>query len=204
MELDALKNSWNTLDQRLAETEILNQRLVRQVVEGNTRTAYERVCQTNLNSLIQTAVMACVVFPVICALTHLSVVSIVIVEALLAAGLIPQLWKFFLLSKFDLGRKSCSELRGILLRYQQVYHNQSVIEIIVVSLALIAGYIYELGFNKSANYVMTDSWLLLMIGLIVLTLALAFVLTRWQRRRHAQQLQDIEQGLKDLQAFNVE
>ena len=204
MELDALKNSWNTLDQRLSETEIVNQRLVRQVVEGNTRTAYDQVCQTNLNSLIQTAVMACVVFPVICVLTHLSVVTIVIVEALLVAGLIPQIWKLFLLSKFDLGRKSCSELRGLLLRYEKVYHNQSVIEIIVVSLALIAGYIYELGFKKSAGYVMTDGWLPVMIGLIVLTIALAFVLTRWQRRRHAQQLQDIEQGLKELQAFNVE
>ena len=202
MELDALKNSWNTLDQRLSETEIVNQRLVRQVVEGNTRTAYDKVFQTNLNSLIQTAVMAFVVFPVICALTHhLSVITIVIVEALLVAGLIPQVWKFFLLSKFDLGRKNCSELRGLLLRYEKVYHNQSVIEIIVVSLALIAGYIYELGFNKSANYVLTGGWLPVMIGLIVLTLALAFVLTRWQRRRHAQQLQAIEQGLKDLQAF---
>ena len=45
MELDALKNSWNTLDKRLAETEIVNQRLVRQVVEGNTRTAITFCCQ---------------------------------------------------------------------------------------------------------------------------------------------------------------
>ena len=202
MELDALKNSWNTLDKRLAETEIVNQRLVKQVVEGKTRTAYDRVYQTNLNGLIQTAVMACVVFPVICALTHLGGISVVIVEAVLIAGLIPQIWKLCLLSKFDLGGKTCSELRGLLLRYQKVYHNETVIGIIVVCLALVACYIYELGFNKSANYVLTDNRLLLMIGLILLTLALGYVLTRWQRRRHAQQLQDIEQGLKELQAFN--
>ena len=36
-------------------------------------------------------------------------------------GLIPQVWKLSLLSKFDWGSKNCSELSGLVLRYKKVF-----------------------------------------------------------------------------------
>lgn len=38
-------------------------------------------------------------------------------------------------------------------------------------------------------------------GLTLLTFALAFVVGLWQRRRHAQQMQEIERGLEELKEF---
>jgi hypothetical protein len=35
----------------------------------------------------------------------------------------------------------------------------------------------------------------------LLTFALAFVIGLWQRRRHAQQMQEIERGLEELKEF---
>ena len=65
---------------------------------------------------------------------------------------------------------------------------------------MVAFYIAELGFNTQANYVL-GTRVMLVIGLTLLTFALAYVIARWQRRRHATQMQEIEQGLEELREF---
>ena len=65
---------------------------------------------------------------------------------------------------------------------------------------MIAFYISELGFNNAAGYVLgTRIWLV--AGLTLLTFALAYVIGIWQRRRHAQQMAEIERGLEELKEF---
>ena len=43
MELEDLKTSWNALDKRLAETEIVNMRMVKEMVSHKTKSAYDRI-----------------------------------------------------------------------------------------------------------------------------------------------------------------
>ena len=43
MELEALKASWNKLDERLAETEIVNLRVVKEMIQQKTKSAYESI-----------------------------------------------------------------------------------------------------------------------------------------------------------------
>ena len=69
-----------------------------------------------------------------------------------------------------------------------------------VCLAMIAFYILELGFNTKAGYVL-GTRLILPLGLSLLTLLLGLVFGRWQLRRHAQQVQEIERGLEELKEF---
>ena len=195
-----MKASWNALDERLAKTEIVNLRVVKEVIEQKTRSAYERIVGQNLYSLVVNVLIICVVFPYVFLNTPIQTASFAIVEGVMVAGLIPMAWKLSLLSRFDLGGKRCNELSRLVLAYKKVCHQEKIWMIAAVCLAMIAFYILELGFNTEAGYVM-GTRLLLPLGLSLLTFGLGLVLAKWQLRRHAQQLQEIERGLEELREF---
>lgn len=201
MELDELKTSWNALDKRLAETEIVNLRVVKEMIQQKTKSAYNGIVGQNLYFFVVNILIIGILFPYIYMNTPIRALSFAIVEAMMILGLIPIIWKLFLLSKFDMGGKSCNELSRLVLRYKQICHQQKYWEIAAVCLAMVAFYIIELGFNPTAGYVFEANRVLIVIGLTLLTFAMAFVLGLWQRRRHAQQMQEIERGLEELREF---
>jgi hypothetical protein len=200
MELEALKASWNKLDERLAETEIVNLRIVKEMIQQKTKSAYDRIMGQNIYSLVINVLIICGVFPYVYMNTPVQTTSFAIVEGVMIIGLIPMVWKLSLLSKFDLGGKSSSELSRLVLTYKKVCHQEKVWMIGAVCLAMIAFYILELGFNTEAGYELSTR-LILPLGLSMLTFALGLVFAKWQLRRHAQQLQEIERGLEELREF---
>ena len=200
MELEALKASWNKLDERLAKTEIVNLRVVKEVIQQKTRSAYDKIVGQNIYSLVVNVLIICGVFPYVYMNTPIQTTSFAIVESVMVIGLIPMVWKLSLLSKFDLGSKSSSELSRLVLTYKKVCHQEKIWIIGAVSLAMIAFYILELGFNTEAGYVL-GTRLILPLGLSLLTVVLGLVFARWQLRRHANQLQEIERGLEELREF---
>ena len=197
MELEALKASWNKLDERLAETEIVNLRVVKEMIEQKTKTAYDHIMGQNVYSFVVNMLIICVVFPYVYLNTPIKTTSFAIVEGVMVIGMIPLVWKLSLLSKFDVSGKSSSELSRLVLSYKKICHQEKVWMIGAVCLAMIAFYILELGFNTEAGYVL-GMRLMLPLGLSLLTLVLGFFFAKWQLRRHAQQLQEIERGLEEL------
>lgn len=200
MELEELKASWNALDKRLAETEIVNMRMVKEMIQQKTRSAYDHIVGHNVYNLVVCILIICGVFPYVYMNTPIRTLSFVMVEAVMVIGLIPQVWKLSLLSKFDWSSKNCSELSGLVLRYKKVCHEERIWIIGLVCLAMVGFYISELGFNKEAGYELGIR-LLLPLGLSLLTFAVGYVFARWQLRRHAMQLCEIEQGLEELKEF---
>ena len=200
MELNELKTSWNALDKRLAETEIVNLRIVKEMVHQKTKTAFDHIVGHNIYNLVVCILIICVVFPYVYMNTPIRTLSFAIVEAVMVIGLIPQIWKLSLLSRFDLGSKNCSELSGLVLRYKKVCQDETPWMITAVCLAMAVFYILELGFNKEAGYVL-GTRLILPISLTILTFALGLIFAKWQRRRHALQMQEIERGLEELKEF---
>ena len=200
MELEELKNSWNALDKRLADSEVVNLRIVKEMIAQKTKTAFDGIVRHNIYSLVVNMFIICVVFPYVYMNTPIQTSSFVIVEGVMVIGLIPMVWKLSLLSKFDLGAKSCSELSRLVLTYKKICHQEKVWMIGAVCLAMIAFYILELGFNTKAGYEFSTR-LLLPLGLSLLTFGLGLVFAKWQLRRHAHQLQEIERGLKELREF---
>ena len=200
MELEELKASWNALDKRLAETEIVNMRMVKEMIQQKTRSAYDHIVGHNVYNLVVCILIICGVFPYVYMNTPIRTLSFVMVEAVMVIGLIPQVWKLSLLSKFDWSSKNCSELSGLVLRYKKVCHEERIWIIGLVCLAMVGFYISELGFNKEAGYELGIR-LLLPLGLSLLTFGLGYVFARWQLRRHAMQLCEIEQGLEELKEF---
>ena len=200
MELDDLKTSWNALDKRLAETEIVNMRMVKEMVSQKTKTAYDGILKQNIYNFVVSMLIICVVFPFVYMNTPIRPVSFAIVEGVMVIGMIPQIWKLSLLSKFNLVGKKCNELSGLVLRYNKVCHHEKLWGIAAVCLALAAFYIMELGFNEEAGYELSTR-LILPIGLSVLTFGMGLFFAKWQLRRHVQQMQEIERGLEELKDF---
>ena len=200
MELDELKASWNAFDKRLAESDIVNLRMVKEMIAQKTRRAFDRIYGLNVYYFVVSLLILGVVFPYVYMNTPISTTSFVIVETILVIGLYPHIKKLNLLSKFNLEGKSCHELSSLVLQYKKVCHNETYWTIAIVSIAMVAFYITELGFNQQANYVL-GTRVMLVIGLTLLTFALAYVIAQWQRRRHATQTLEIEQGLEELREF---
>ncbi len=200
MELDDLKTSWNALDKRLAETEIVNMRMVKEMVSQKTKTAFDGIMGHNIYNLVVCTLIICVVFPYVYMNTPIRPLSFAIVEGMMVIGLIPQIWKLSLLSRFDLGGKKCNELSSLVLQYKKVCHHEKIWIIAGVCLAMVAFYILELGFNKEAGYEL-GTRLILPLGLSVLTLGLGLVIAKWQLRRQAQQMREVERGLEELKDF---
>ncbi len=200
MELEELKASWNAFDKRLAESDIVNLRMVKEMIAQKTRRAFDRIYGLNVYYFVVSLLILGVVFPYVYMNTPISTTSFVIVETILVMGLYPHIKKLNLLSKFNLEGKSCHELSSLVLQYKKVCHNETYWTIAIVSIAMVAFYITELGFNQQANYVL-GTRVMLVIGLTLLTFALAYVIAQWQRRRHATQMLEIEQGLEELREF---
>lgn len=200
MELEELKASWNAFDKRLAESDIINLRMVKEMIAQKTRRAFDRIYGLNVYYFAVSLLILGVVFPYVYMNTPISTTSFVIVETILVIGLYPLIKKLNLLSKFNLEGKSCHELSSLVLQYKKVCHNETYWTITIVSIAMVAFYITELGFNQQANYVL-GTRVMLVIGLTLLTFALAYVIAQWQHRRHATQMQEIEQGLEELREF---
>lgn len=200
MELEELKVSWNAFDKRLAETEIVNLRMVKEMISHKTRSAYDRIVGQNLYSLAVCLLISCVVFPYVYMNTPISPLSFAIVEAVIVLGMIPQVWKLTLLSGFDLESKTCNELSRLVLRYKKLRHQETIWTIAGVCIAMAAFYVSELGFNHEAGYVL-GTRLILPMTLSLLTFAAGYYLALWMRRSHARQMQEIERGLEELKDF---
>ena len=126
MELEALKASWNKLDERLAATEIVNLRVVKEVIQQKTKSAYDSILGQNIYYFVVNMLIICVVFPYVYMNTPIQASSFAIVEGVMVIGMIPLIWKLSLLSKFDLDGKSSSELSRLVLSYKKVCHQEKV------------------------------------------------------------------------------
>ena len=143
-----MKASWNKLDERLAETEIVNLRVVKEVIQQKTKSAYEGIIGQNLYTLVVNILIICVVFPYVYMNTPIRTVSFAIVEGLMVIGLIPMIRKLLLLSKFDLAGKKSYELSRLVLNYKKICHNETLGTIVIVATGFISFYISDL---KSAE-----------------------------------------------------
>ncbi len=200
MELETLKANWNALDKRLADNEIVNLRIVKEMIAHKTKSAYDRIYGLNIYNFVVNILIICVVFPYVYMNTPIRTISFAIVESVMAIGLIPMIWKLSLLSRFDMGSKSSYQLSRTVLCYKKICHQEKIWMIGAVCLAMVAFYISELGFNTEAGYTF-GTRLLLPLGLSLITLIVGYFFAKWQLRRHAQQLQEIEQGLEELKEF---
>ena len=175
MEIEELKTCWNTFDKRLAESELVNVRIVKELISQKTKTAFDRLSVLNLYTCVANLFVMAVVFPYV----------------------------FVILSRFDINRKPLCELDRLMLQYRKVRHREWLWTVVSISLAFTAFYVSELGFNQSVSYIFGPK-VLIVVVLTLLTLAIACIIGVWQKRLHTRQMADIESGLRELAEFENE
>lgn len=200
MELEELRASWNAFNERLAENEIINQRVMKEMISQKTKSAFDKIYHVNIYNLFVIFFIMALLFPWIYMHTDIMPLSFVIVELAMGVGLLMEFRKVFLLSKFNMEEKKSTELMNLTLRYKKAYYDDIRWSIVMVCLVMVAFYVAELGFNERAGYEISLR-ILLPIGLSLATCAFGYLVGLWQRRRHASQLQEIERGLEELKEF---
>lgn len=203
MEIEELKTCWNIFDKRLAECELVNVRIVKELISQKTKTAFDSLSGLNLYTCVANLFVMAVVFPYVFMNTPITITSFILVEAAMAIGLIPHVRKFAILSRFDINRKPLCELDRLILQYRKVRHREWLWTVVSISLAVTAFYVSELGFNQSVSYIFGPK-VLIVVVLTLLTLAIACIIGVWQKRLHARQMADIESGLRELAEFENE
>lgn len=194
MELEELKASWGVLNERLAQNEILNKRIIKEMITNRTQSAYERLFKFDLFGLVVSVVL-CVLFPILDSTGQLSVkpLSLALLEGTLIVGLCVQTYLFSILARFNMEKKRLCELSNLALRYQ-LWMKRSYTYGTILAMTIIVAFFFIQG-----AYQLPDAVLRMSVALL-----LASFIMYYQIRFYKKNISAIEKGLRELAEFEKE
>lgn len=194
MELEELKAGWNVLNERLEQNEILNKRIIKEMIINRTQSAYERLFRFDLFGLILAFVM-CVLFPVLVVTGKIVMqpLSFAVLEGTICVGFIIQVFFSAILHRFNMEKKRICELARLTLIYKLWMKRNFLFASGLVVSALIA-----FMFIEKARLVV--NW---EIRLILILLFISIIMF-YQIRFYLKNIQTIEKGLEELKEFEEE
>lgn len=193
MELDDLKAGWNVLNERLEQNEILNKRIIKEMITNRTQSAYERLFRFDLFGLV-TVILLCILLPVmIVNQVEIKPFSIVLLEGTLLIGLVAQFFLFSILVRFNMEKMKLCDLSRLTLRYKlwtkRSYTYGTALAFIVI---VVFFFIQEAYLLRGAAVRMT------------VTLLLASFIAYYQIRFYKKNIQIVEKGIEELDEFEKE
>ena len=194
MELEELKAGWNVLNERLEQNEILNKRIIKEMIINRTQSAYERLFRFDLFGLILAFVM-CVLFPVLVVTGKIVMqpLSFAVLEGTICVGFIIQVFFSAILLRFNMEKKRICELARLTLIYKLWMKRNFLFASGLVVSALIA-----FMFIEKARLVV--NW---EIRLILILLFISIIMF-YQIRFYLKNIQTREKGLEELKEFEEE
>lgn len=194
MELEEMKASWNILNGRLEKSEMLNKRIIKEMITNRTLSAHERLLRYDIFGLIVClGIGALFLVLYITGQLELKLVSFVILESCLLIGLVVQLFFIFTLGKLNLEKMRICELIRTTLTYKLWMKRNYTIGSGIGVIGLITFLIIE-------EAQLADNWELRFI----VVLLLAFVAMYYQVRFYRKNIRIIEKGLEELKEFEEE
>ncbi|MDF9831142.1 hypothetical protein [Parabacteroides sp. PF5-6] len=194
MELEELKASWGILSERLAQNEIVNQRLVREMIEKKTLSAQSRLQRYDLFSLVVVFVTI-ILLPLIKINTVLLTSSFIVLMSMMALALAVQAYLMYLLLGIDLQGKGIVENMKVILRYKLLNKRNHTWGAVVGLLG--GGAVILLQGDKIYFHTMN------VVTIVVLLLCTAFV-SVVQYRFYRNNIAAMEKGLRELEDFEKE
>ena len=194
MELEELKAGWGVLNERLEQNEILNKRIIKEMVTNRTQSAYERLFRFDLFGLLLAFVM-CVLFPVLVMTGKLVMqpLSFALLEGAIGIGLIMQVFFLSILLRFNMEKKKLRELAWLTLTYKLWMKRNFTIGSLIGFTALIAFLFLEKA-RLVANWEVRMGIMLLFV----------FIMGFYQIRFYLKNIRAIEKGLEELKEFEEE
>ena len=194
MELEELKASWNVLNEQLEKSEMLNKRIIKEMITNRTQSAYERLFRYDIWGLILVLVF-CLMFPILTFTGQLVMrpLSFVVLEGCLVIGFI---MKFFFLSihiRFDMEKKKICELARLEFVYKLWMKRNHVIGTGIAIVGIIAFLFIE-------QDRLVAGWELRM----VVARFVAAVIAYFQICFYQKNIRVLEKGLEELKEFEEE
>ena len=194
MELEELKASWNVLNERLEKSEMLNKRIIKEMITNRTQSAYDRLLRFDLFGLIVGLVIS-IMFSVLTFAGQLVMkpLSFVVLEGCIVIGVLMQAYFLYIHAKFDLEKKKLCELARLEFKYKLWMKRNHVIGIGI-------GLIGILAFLFIEQDRLVVGWEMRMaVGLLF-----GFIIAYFQIRFYQKNIRIIEKGLEELKEFEEE
>lgn len=193
MDLEEMKTGWKVLNEYLEQNEVLNQRIIKEMITTRTRSAYEKVYNFELRRLLLVLLVGLIILPGNMFLGgSMKWVSFFLGEMIMCFAVISQSFIINCLSKFNLKTGQMNELSHLILKYRRYSWNNRLYGTMLAFGFLILFIIME---NTYTNiYVLATIIVFLIVGL-----AFSFI----QLKKYNQQILSIEQGLAELREFEA-
>ena len=194
MNLDEMKNSWNVLNERLEQNEILNKRIIEEMVASKTKSAYDCIYNQELRGLYIILLIALIVLPVNRFLgINMKLSSFILLETVMFLALLFQLAILYSLSKFKLNYMKVNELTRTVLKYRRFYSYNKKYGTILGLGSVIVFMILE---SRLTNpYAFLPVLAVMIVGCIY---------SYTKMKQHEQKIKEVEQGLAELKEFESE
>ncbi|WP_455672288.1 hypothetical protein [Phocaeicola sp.] len=191
MDLEDMKAGWNVLNERLAQNEILNQRIIKEMIITRTKSAYEKIYAYGWKDLFITLFVGIILFPGIMFFSEhpMAWTTFILGEVILLWALVIYVLSVYCLSKFKLGTSTTTELLRVVMKYKRLCWYSKVYGS-ALAICFFVNMWMEGVFTNI--YVIVTTAVMLGFGLLF---SLAHL--RW----HDGKLKEVEQGLAELKEF---
>lgn len=194
MNLDEMKNSWNVLNERLEQNEILNKRIIEEMVASKTKSAYDSIYNQEVRGLYIILLCGLIVLPVNWFLgINMKLSSFILLEAVMFLALLFQLVILYSLSKFKLNYMKVNELTRTVLKYRRFYsYNKKYGTILGLGSVIV----FMISESKITNpYAFVPVLTVMIVGCVY---------SYTKMKQHEQKIKEVEQGLAELKEFESE
>ncbi|MDR3297391.1 MAG: hypothetical protein LBS94_04055 [Prevotellaceae bacterium] len=188
MELEELKAGWSLLSERLERSEVVNRRIVREMVAKRTQTAYGKIQSWNVLGLAICLGMMIVLYVLAVIGPYKLPLSLLVAgEVMLGLTCVWQAVKLSFIGRFRMDKNSVLELSKWTLRYRRLIKREEVVGVLLV-VTFLAVY-YLLYFQHSVKLS------ILFVMATIVAVALSYLCYRYVERKN---VDAIGQGLEEL------
>lgn len=190
MDLNDMKAGWNVLNERLAQNEILNKRIIKEMITMKTKSAYDTVYRSEWQQVVLVLIIGVVISGNILLNLPVKQASFIFLVVMMSVALLFRLVLVYSLSRFSLKDMKVSELTHSIMRYKKLYWYNTKYG---SAIGLGSVFVFLIMENAISNpYVIATLFALLVV-------AAAYSLPKL--KRHTQKIREIEQGLAELKEF---
>lgn len=210
MELEELKKNWTMLNDRIEKVEMVNERLVKGMVELRTKSVHNQLVNKQRNALI-----GAIIIPLAFVLRYKYIYGIseaiepvLNIFILLSLGLVIFRIDYLrLFMKMDISKATPTKAQYYLLRYKRRYmieHYSSYIIGIIGSIAFVIWgivFMYNTHQDHPETAISTNQSIILVI--IASTSATAYICWKGYKyaKEHMKELKDLEEGFQELKEY---
>jgi uncharacterized membrane protein YesL len=191
MELEELKAGWSILSERLKQNEIINKRIIKEMITKRTQTAYDRLLKFNVIGLILAlAAIPGILLINMYPLFHKPLSIVITAEVVLILASIWAVIKVKYMYQFQLDKKTVSQLSLWALKYKKLIKYEEIFAYII--LVIVGTILYFLVHNISIMF---------LFCVLVVACILSYVLYCYIEKKN---ITIVEQGLEELKELEKE